>query len=1107
MQDSDRSCGLPVLKSDASKECNDPEMAMTAACQCHTGTTDCTGSKYHLHIATQPNMAAPKKPFGQQPVIKLVDAHGNLIKESNAKVRISIANAQDDQCKCAEEAPCLHNNIGDNTCHAKYELFGEQVCPAGTTECLPKQSTTKLYQSNPEENPLNPSSLEAKSTQCRVSSGMQAQAGSSFCSGMTPCKHQNDGSCVQKTAFYTQKIEPSAADVTARKQRKCQGTAAWRAATPSPVKGWFFSTDSTCSMNTATLGCSNADHSYAMDKWCDVNCNPKFPGQPAFCPKSHCTCAVELPGPKTPETPDWRCPADRYDDGSCRCAPGTEFCGSIEVDLVNGVAQCQHLTIGTEGKYQLLAEVIMPDQNTGSNNIQILGKTASFDVAVPKTKGTTCRAQAQWRKPAMYDSKAHGEGKAWFFEDSKKCLSRKADGSCETVATEPEYAMDTWCKANACAEHTLESHCEFFTPEAGSAAAACVSNKFDMFGDCCHADNVDACGVCGGDGSTCKVVSYLSEPVAISGATEIIFNASLAHDSCDMKNPCMHLNDFTCGPKTVNSAELTGDEHHCFWDRKATAEEQPSWKYGTWDVEGRLSRSIETQIENGNEDCYCPAGTVDISKKVEIEEKAKEDFLATLVEQVERAKNEATDGTIPHEDVVIRNSNSAVVYNAADCKGNTVKLSSMYSNVMCGTHWTETNGKGKCHKGSTCANDQVLSIMLPPMTTAKLYKHCTPTSAAAPKQIRYNSIENFGTTAKCFAMPKTDVSNIEIEGDVLKLTAKVVGTTADCFESQCFNYVQKCNADATCSGVLRDAEQGVMSGEHFINALKESIAEKNTALEALITCAGLNQDKCAPELATHPFSTTLTELKNKAPTTVEVVPTTSSPTSAPTEAATAAPTNAPTAKPTAAPTKAATAGATNAPTHAPTSEPTAAPTAQPTAQPTAAPTNAPAPVEVINPTRFNNPTNIIRNTFVEPARVLCSCTSRPIQPVVSYRNFEFAWGRRLLAAAGTTTAMVQLSSSGNQNFLGSATASGAASAQFANAAGSISSTTTPGTTAASSAGGMSSAASALVAVGCVGLVGAMAAVAYKRANAEGAAPVANSKAVTQTATEDQTDVL
>jgi len=30
--------------------------------------------------------------------------------------------------------PCLHNNIGDNTCFAKQKLFGNIVCPAGTTE-------------------------------------------------------------------------------------------------------------------------------------------------------------------------------------------------------------------------------------------------------------------------------------------------------------------------------------------------------------------------------------------------------------------------------------------------------------------------------------------------------------------------------------------------------------------------------------------------------------------------------------------------------------------------------------------------------------------------------------------------------------------------------------------------------------------------------------------------------------------------------------------------------------------------------------------------------------------------------------------------------------
>jgi hypothetical protein len=69
-----------------------------------------------------------------------------------------------------------------------------------------------------------------------------------------------------KTAFYRQDpAKKSTNDLS-----KCKGTADWRRAVPSPVTGWFFDTDVTCSM-TGELGCTDTSHSYAMDKWCDVN--------------------------------------------------------------------------------------------------------------------------------------------------------------------------------------------------------------------------------------------------------------------------------------------------------------------------------------------------------------------------------------------------------------------------------------------------------------------------------------------------------------------------------------------------------------------------------------------------------------------------------------------------------------------------------------------------------------------------------------------------------------------------------------------------------------------------------------------------------------------
>jgi hypothetical protein len=1049
MHNSDRSCGLPVT-SDGSA-CEDPSLAMGTACSCGTGTTDCTGTNYFLQVTTQPSMATPKGSFGQQPVVKLVDAAGTPVVDhydasgtlKPTKVRISIANAKSDECGCSGETPCAHDN--DATCHEQYELFGSVVCPAGTTKCMPEQALTKLYQAIKGESASDSNSLEAKTTQCRTTEDMKATAGDGFCSGLTPCKHQNDGHCMQKTAFYVQKVGAKAVDKT------CIGTAMWRAAVPSPVTGWFFETDATCSMDTTALGCTDTDHSYAMDKWCDHNCHPKYPGQPAFCPPSHCDCVAKSIAVAEPPS-EWACPANQYDDGSCRCSPGTEFCGAIEVELKDGVASFEHLTIGTTGAYQLLVEVINPDKQTGSNNVRITTKTNFFDVTTPKVGGETCRAQPQWRKP-----------NAWInpnFEDSAVCFGYR-DGRC-LGRGDTLYAMDKYCKSKNCADETLAQHCELFASEhcvdgflptngvvivenncklpnhgvvcrksdgsghwmppkgclkvpsspfavdskGGACRVSCneqeepqLCAQYDMFGDCCTTDNVDACGVCGGDGSTCSVVSYITEPVSISGANDIIFDTAMAHESCDMKSPCMHLNDRTCGPKTLNSAVLIGDEHHCYWDRKATAAEQPGWKYGTWDVEGRLSKSIETQFESGNSDCYCPAGTIDISPKILIEEKAKEDFLAALTAQVEEMKE---NGESPTEAGVLQNSNAALAYDTNGCDGRTISLSSVYQNVLCGTHWSESGGKGSCATSDTCTNDRVRSIRLPAMTTAKIYKHCASPNARGQQQ--YATIQNFEATEQCFDLSRTDVSNIILEGAVLKLETKIIGTPADCFESQCMNYVEVCRAEPACAALLGEAEGLVVLGASFLAAIKDvsTATASNALLQNVLTCSGLHANTCDPARAASSQSTSLSTLKAKVPAVLDG--------------------------------------------------------------------------EVVNPTHFNNPDNLpMVDAAVAPKIIKCekpimsTCGYAPVRTGKESVSYLLSSSRHRRLAAGTTTALVQVSSSGNQDIIGTTASSPAGAGEFAASGASPSSAAASPTANAAATGGLGSVGIALVTVGAVGI--------------------------------------
>ena len=76
-------------------------------------------------------------------------------------------------------------------------------------------------------------------------------AGEEFCSGASPCKHINDGSCIAKSAYTNAFMAPVAAATGS-----CSATALWKNAEPTKEKGWFFVTD---------------DESTAMDKWCVVH--------------------------------------------------------------------------------------------------------------------------------------------------------------------------------------------------------------------------------------------------------------------------------------------------------------------------------------------------------------------------------------------------------------------------------------------------------------------------------------------------------------------------------------------------------------------------------------------------------------------------------------------------------------------------------------------------------------------------------------------------------------------------------------------------------------------------------------------------------------------
>ena len=67
--------------------------------------------------------------------------------------------------------------------------------------------------------------------------------------------------------------------------------------------------------------------------------------------------------------------------------------------------------------------------------------------------------------------------------------------------------------------------------------------------------------------------------------------------------------------------------------------------------------------------------------------------------------------------------------------------------------------------------------MLPPMTSAKIYKHCK--APGSNRQVFYSTLQNFEPVAKCIDLEQQDVSNIILEGAVRKIDTKILGTPAD----------------------------------------------------------------------------------------------------------------------------------------------------------------------------------------------------------------------------------------------------------------------------------------------------------------------------------------
>lgn len=858
----DSSCGLPVYadgKTPCDKNAADP--FDKSKCVCPVGTMDCSAKDYSIRELRAPAAAVPGRAFAQQPVFALFN--GDSIEQGQANdekmfFKISIANVQPEKCQCAGDKPCLHNNPADNTCFAKQELFGEQVCPAGTTECIAEESKVQLYRNDPEN--------KLKDQQCRhgeidpksPNNPRIAHTSSStaFCSGETPCKQINDGTCMPKQTFKRPVVDEKG-NIDAPRPTEYCGIDFWRRATPSPLRNWFFETDSTCNMDAdGTLGCTDKTHRYAMDKWCDVNCQPEKygrKGQPAFCPKSHCDLCQEPA--ETPEVPEkgWRCPLDQYKDGSCFCSAGTEHCGSIIVEAVNGVVEFDSLTIGVAGKYQLLVELVQTDSNTGSG-MQLTATSSVFQVANPSS-GAECRAQDQWRQDDLDKSPVHGAGKSWFFQDSTvKCGAYNPDGSCKPAVSKREYAMDKWCKANRCAEFTLETHC---TKEATESypVVSCDNNIFDLFGECCRSGRVDQCGVCDGDGSTCELSHYLST-FADEIAPEVVDqlkDAALKNRHCPVFAPCAHINegDESCVPKTYASKDLVNEEFkYCPYDSA-----EGDWQKGTWDDENGKQSQLVGTLEKGNKDCFCPRGTVDLTGKAKVEKKMEDEFVAkakaTCGATIKRITDKMEKGAISVEEtkeltearITQKTQENKVEIFDTKCGGakqneapsgnvGSVKIEDAKNHPLCAHEFKLANGDKKQITKGSCK-----CIAIPPRVTVTTFAQVeiTKLTTVDLSETTARRFVNDGDVTKFVNLNDEESKSIEqvrVGGDIIKAQAELLGTP-------------------TQAGVA-DCKQ----------ILKSELVELKDGIEQLVTCTknGGGIDGC---IATASFSDDVRELANQ----------------------------------------------------------------------------------------------------------------------------------------------------------------------------------------------------------------------------------------------------
>jgi hypothetical protein len=290
-----------------------------------------------------------------------------------------------------------------------------------------------------------------------------------------------------------------------------------------------------------------------------------------------------------------------------------------------------------------------------------------------------------------------------------------------------------------------------------------------------------------------------------------------------------------------SESELTTD-HHCYLDRNAA--DKSYWKFGDWDsAEGEASLARGTLESAGNTDCFCPAGTVDTSPKLEAE--------LDCIRDTEDAEMDGADD----RKLFFYDSQAVIVYDQAcpdgvlpaSYRSKKFEHSGPEGHSLCAQHFDNSDGEGSCASPNpfegTCVNDKPRCIRIGALTSAKLYKHCQCVNCEG--QVEYTELDNSeGTTFKYFNIDSQyyDTSRIVTTGSggSSPTQCTVLGTLFNCLERDAPVAADLCRKDTECAAVMDLLEQCMASGETLPACIMEQ--RSNSQLYADLTNAFVNSE-------------------------------------------------------------------------------------------------------------------------------------------------------------------------------------------------------------------------------------------------------------------------